>query len=100
MSFDGDSHWSLGGWLTENWKEWQPSEPVELLRPETEEEGGNLPVYLSRFGAVHEPVHELRDPAIYEEYDRLYLFYTGAGECNICGAELTREEISQSVPRE
>ncbi len=78
--------------LTGDWKEWQPSEPVEVLRPETEEEGGTLPMFPSRFGAIHEPVHELRDPAIYEEDDRLYLFYTGAGETNICGAELFEDQ--------
>lgn len=83
--------------LTGNWKEWQPSEPVELLRPETEIEGGNLPLCPSYFEAVHEPVNELRDPAIYEENEKLYLLYTGAGETNICGAELVNEEVSQSA---
>ncbi len=81
--------------LTGNWKYWQPLEPVQLLRPEMEEEGGNLPLCPSRFEAVHEPVNELRDPAIYEENENLYLLYTGAGETNICGAELVREEASQ-----
>jgi hypothetical protein len=74
--------------LTGDWKNWRPSEPAELLRPETEKEGGNLPVLPSRFGSIHEPVHQLRDPAIYKEDDRLYLLYTGAGETNICCAEL------------
>lgn len=81
--------------LAGDWKAWRPSRPVELLRSETEEEGGNLPVCLSRFGSVHEPVHELRDPAIYEEDGRLYLLYAGAGETNICGAELEIWENSQ-----
>ena len=85
--------------LTGDWKAWRPSEPAGLLRPETEEEGGHLPVVPSRFGAIHEPVHEVRDPAIYEEDGRLYLFYTGAGETNICAAELTREDISQPKDR-
>jgi hypothetical protein len=80
--------------LAGDWKNWQPSEPVELLRPETEEEGGNLPVSPSHFGSVHEPVHQLRDPAIFEENDRLYLLYSGAGESNICCAELTMQETS------
>lgn len=81
--------------LAGDWKAWRPSRPVELLRSETEEEGGYLPVRPSRFGSVHEPVHELRDPAIYEENGRLYLLYTGAGETNICGAELEKQENSQ-----
>jgi hypothetical protein len=74
--------------LTGSWEEWHPTEPIELLRPEKEEEGGNLPLCPSRFEAASEPLNELRDPAIYEENDKCYLFYTGAGETNICGAEL------------
>lgn len=74
--------------LTGSWKEWQPTEPIEILRLEKEEEGGHLPLRASRFEAASEPLNELRDPEIYEESDKLYLFYTGAGETNICGAEL------------
>jgi hypothetical protein len=36
-------------------------------------------------------VHELRDPAIYEEDGRLYLLYAAAGEQAIAIAELTRQ---------
>ncbi len=74
--------------LVGNWTAWQPSAPVEILRSATEKEGVHLPARSSHFGAVCEPVHELRDPAIYAEGKKLYLFYTGAGETNICGAEL------------
>ena len=74
--------------LVGDWKHWRPSAPVELLRPETKEEGVDLPLGPSRFGAARGPARELRDPAVYEEDGRLYLFYTGAGESNICGAEL------------
>lgn len=81
--------------LTGNWKSWRPSEPVELLRPETDEEGGNLPLVPSCFGAIHEPVRQLRDPAIYKEEGRLYLLYTGAGETNICCAKLEMKENCQ-----
>ena len=77
--------------LTGKWTDWQPSAPQEVLRPETEEEGGHLPVRPSSFGAVHDPVPELRDPAIYEENGRIYLLYSGAGESNICGTELIEE---------
>lgn len=75
--------------LNGDWHHWQPSEPVDILRPETTEEGSDLPIRPSSFGAVHECVHQLRDPAIYTEDNRLYLLYTGAGESNICAAELT-----------
>lgn len=82
--------------LTGDWRRWRPSDLVEVLRPEMEYEGGMLPVRPSRFGSVHEPVCELRDPAIFEESGILYLLYTGAGETAICGAELMERKSSQA----
>jgi hypothetical protein len=82
--------------LKGDWKDWRPSDPVEILRPEREYEGGKLPVRPSRFGAIHEPARELRDPAVYEENGLLFLLYTGAGETAICGAELVLKKSGQS----
>lgn len=75
--------------LTGDWRQWRPGEPVDLLTPETEYEGALLPLRPSRFGAIHEPAHELRDPAVFADAGRLYLLYSAAGESSICGAELT-----------
>ena len=75
--------------LDGNWRRWHASEAVEVLRPELPYEGSDLPLRPSRSGAVHDPVNELRDPAIYREAGGTYLFYSGAGETSICGAELT-----------
>ena len=75
--------------LRGDWRCWRESDPVEVLRPEMAYEGSALPPRPSRSGAVHEPVCELRDPALYEERGRPYLLYSGAGESSICGAELT-----------
>ena len=75
--------------LAGDWRRWHASEAVEVLRPELPYEGSDRPLRPSRSGAVHEPVNELRDPAIYRETGRTYLFYSGAGEASICGAELT-----------
>ena len=77
MSLDGD------------WRRWHASEAVEVLRPELPHEGSDRPLRPSKSGAVHEPVNELRDPAIYREAGRTWLLYSGAGETSICGAELT-----------
>ena len=74
--------------LPGDWRDWRPSEPIEVMRPETEYEGGELPLRPSRFGSIHEPVRELRDPAIFRDQGKLYLLYSGAGESVICGAEL------------
>ena len=42
----------------------------------------------SQGGAIDVPVNQLRDPAIYEEDDRVYLLYAVAGERGIALAEV------------
>ena len=74
--------------LTRDWREWEFTAPESLLWPEEDWEGANLPVETSRYGAVRGPVHELRDPAIYEEDGQLYLLYSVAGEQGIAIARL------------
>jgi len=76
--------------LSNNWSEWNESPSIEILRPETEWEGGNLPAETSFRGLVDEPVCQLRDPAIYEENDKVFLLYSIAGESGIAIAELKR----------
>lgn len=71
-----------------NWKQWTASEPVEILRPETEWEGAGLPIEPSRRGHIDERVNQLRDPGIYQEGVRTYLLYSFAGESGIAIAEL------------
>ncbi|MBT7302818.1 MAG: hypothetical protein HN849_25025 [Victivallales bacterium] len=79
------SQMSLAG----NWHEWQPSAPVELLAPETEWEGGDLPLTPSSFGAIHGMARQLRDPALYEEAGRWFLLYSVAGESGLAIAEVS-----------
>lgn len=74
--------------LTDNWQEWTASEPVEVLRPEVDYEGANLALEISRRGHIDERVHQLRDPAIYQEGDKTYLLYSIAGESGIAVAEI------------
>ncbi len=74
--------------LRPDWMAWKASAPFSVLNPEKDYEGGNLPLEASQRGAVHEPVRQLRDPAIYEEDGRVYLLYSVAGECGIAIAEL------------
>ena len=81
--------------LTGDWRRWQDSAPVAVLRPELPYEGGGLPLRPSQSGAVHEPVNELRDPAIFQEAGTTYLLYSGAGESSICGAELTPQAVAR-----
>lgn len=72
----------------DDWNEWRFTEPQTVLKPEKEWEGVNQPIRPSRFGAVHDVVHQLRDPAIFEEDGRLFLLYSAAGENSIALAEL------------
>lgn len=67
-----------GDWLT-----WQPTEPMEVLRPEKEYEGIRYPIAPSAHGAAI-GVQELRDPFVFEDIRDRILFYTGEGEAAIC----------------
>ena len=74
--------------LRPDWQSWKASAPFSILWPETDFEGGNLPLERSQRGAIHEPVRQLRDPGIYQEGDQVYLLYSVAGESGIAMAEL------------
>ena len=74
--------------LSGDWSTWEVSwPPVEILRPELDWEGANYPPDPSTTGGAT-GVNQLRDPFVYEENGRIYLFYTGAGEEAIGLAEL------------
>ena len=74
--------------LSKDWSEWKPTKPVEILRPEQDWEGGNLDPTPSVRGAINGPVCQLRDPAIYEEGNKIFLLYAVAGESGIAISEL------------
>jgi len=75
--------------MRDNWKSWELSEPVEVLRPENPSEGADLPILPSSIGLARGRLHELRDPCVFEDNGRLMLFYSIAGESGISGATLT-----------
>lgn len=74
--------------LDDDWHEWRFTEPQTVLKPEKDFEGVNRPIEPSSFGATYDFVHQLRDPAIYEEDGRIYMLYSTAGEWAIAIAEL------------
>jgi hypothetical protein len=74
--------------LRNDWRKWRGAGFVEVIRSETDYEGVNEPLLRSFGGSKHYPVHEVRDPFVYEEDGRLYLFYSIAGEQGIGLAEL------------
>lgn len=74
--------------LRPSWEDWQATDPVEVLRPERDWEGANAPLEPSVRSVAYGPVNQLRDPAIFQEADRIYLLYAVAGESGIGIAEL------------
>ncbi|MFC2171030.1 hypothetical protein ACFLU6_00185 [Acidobacteriota bacterium] len=80
--------------LRSDWLSWDVIEPnpIEILRPETEYEGADLPITPSESGLAVSPVHQLRDPAIFIKENRIVLFYSIAGEQGIAGTELVNTD--------
>ncbi len=77
--------------LKGDWTQWKPTDPEEVLAAEADYEGGDLPIAASSQGAIHGTVHALRDPCIFTEDDRTWLFYAVGGESGIAGAEILAE---------
>lgn len=75
--------------LHPDWTQWKPTQPVSVLKPETEYEGADLPLETSEVGWAPKRVRQLRDPAIFQEDGKTYLLYSVAGEHGIAIAELT-----------
>lgn len=74
--------------LGEDWHSWRLGEATEILRPALAWEGADLPLAPSRSGAAEQPAQQLRDPCLFEEEDRVFLLYSGAGEGGIGIAQL------------
>ena len=74
--------------LAGDWMDWTESDPVEVLRPRYPWEGADRPVEPSVRSVAPGRVHQLRDPAVFEDDGRLFLLYAVAGESGIALAEL------------
>ncbi|MEX0928991.1 MAG: hypothetical protein WD266_00240 [Balneolales bacterium] len=75
-----------------NWLNWRFTRPQSVLMPEEDYEGAGEPIEPSEFGSTGNVVHQLRDPAIFEENGRIYLLYSTAGERALAMARLHYEE--------
>jgi hypothetical protein len=74
--------------MSGDWSEWRGKPAEEVLRTETDYEGVEEVDEPSTGGADHEPVHQVRDPYIYNEANRKYLVYSIAGEKGLGIAEI------------
>jgi hypothetical protein len=61
--------------LKGDWSSWKASEPVEVLRPDMGYECASLSDAPSEAGDVKGRVRQLRDPFVFEESGKMYLFY-------------------------
>ena len=77
--------------LRQDWRRWQASPPVEVLRPERPWEGADAPLEPSIRSVAYGAVNQLRDPAVYVEDEAVYLLYAVAGESGIGIARLWLE---------
>jgi hypothetical protein len=75
--------------LTRDWTDWRAASPVEVLRPETMYECADLAIAPSESGDVDVKVRQIRDPFVFEEQARTFLFYSTCGEQGIAAAEIT-----------
>jgi hypothetical protein len=75
--------------MSTDWTTWRGSKVQEVLRTETDYEGLAASNEPSTGGADHEPVHQVRDPYVFNEDGRKYLVYSVAGEKGLGIAELT-----------
>jgi hypothetical protein len=74
--------------LGRDWMAWSETKPVDVLEPEFDWEGANLPLEPSVRGFAAGPVRQLRDPAIFVEDGHTYLLYSVAGESGIAIARI------------
>jgi len=75
--------------LAGDWSKWRASVPIDVLQPETAYECTNLFNKPSEAGDIAIPVRQIRDPFVFEENTRAYLFYSICGEQGIAAAEIS-----------
>jgi hypothetical protein len=75
--------------LTSDWSTWRATPPVEVIRPEAHYECADMPVAPSESGDVEDRVRQIRDPFVFEEGGKAFLFYSTCGEQGIAAAEVT-----------
>ncbi|MGD9903757.1 MAG: hypothetical protein AB7U83_09815 [Vicinamibacterales bacterium] len=74
--------------LAGDWQAWRAGPPRDVLGPDAAYECAERPVAPSLPGDVDTPVRQLRDPFVFEDAGRAYLFYATCGEQGIAVAEL------------
>jgi hypothetical protein len=71
-----------------DWTTWRASDPRDVIAPAAPYECADLPNVPSTSGDIDEPARQIRDPFVFEDAGRTYLFYSTCGEQGIAAAEI------------
>ena len=74
--------------LSGDWRQWTIGEVSVVLTPQASYECLDLANEPSEVGEIDHPARQLRDPAVFREDGKTYLFYTFCGEQGVAGAEV------------
>jgi hypothetical protein len=74
--------------LNGDWNTWRASAPVDVIRPEAPYECVDMAVEPSAPGDVEHRVRQIRDPFVFEDGEKTFLFYSTCGEQGIAAAEI------------
>ena len=69
-------------------KNWKVINIITVIKPETKYEGVHLQKKPSEAGTAAQEENALRDPFIFEDNNKLYMFYCVKGESGIALSEL------------
>ena len=75
--------------MTGDWTQWRATSYEEVLAPQAKYECPEKAEAPSEAGEIYGPAKQLRDPALFLESGKVYLFYTVCGEQGVGGAEIT-----------
>ena len=74
----------------DDWAYWRFGPVSELLRPAAGWEGGDLPMRPSIMGTAMDRLHELRDPALFNDNGYVYMAYCSGAESRVSIAKVDR----------
>ena len=74
--------------LSGDWSTWRASPATDVLKPQAAYECADLPNLPSQAGDIDVPAQQVRDPFVFDDRGRLFLYYSTCGEQGIAAAEL------------
>jgi hypothetical protein len=75
--------------LSADWRSWKASPPLDVLSPEAPYECTDVPNAPSEAGDIDHPARQIRDPFVFEDGGKTFLFYSTCGEQGIAAAEIS-----------